>query len=253
MLRQVEFELILPDGEKLNQSMGSLMQGILMEKTDSDWAAEMHTQRVRPFSQYVTMKEGKPIWCIQTITDLAFEHLIYPLMRLNRVHLKQRGFDIGLSYFHVVKQEKFSDIETKYLLNHKKIHHINLSFVTSATCKTQGGYAVFPFPYLILKNLVNKWNAFSDSSIIDSDHTADQLDKEMQIVDYHLHMHPFSLEGRRIRAFRGSVSYGLFQNDMAARLTAILMDFASYAGTGIKTALGMGGTTAEISFYREGN
>lgn len=68
MLRQVEFELTLPAGEKLNQSMGSLLQGLLMERTDSSWAQEMHTQQVRPYSQYVTVVEGKPVWRIQTIT-----------------------------------------------------------------------------------------------------------------------------------------------------------------------------------------
>lgn len=251
MLRQIEFELNLPEGEKLNQSMGSLLQGLLIERTDSSWAEEMHTQQVRPYSQYVTVEEGKPVWRIQTITDRAFERLIYPLLSKNQYHLKQRDYDIGLSHFRVIKQENFSDIETRYVLNHAKIHHIHLRFLTSTSCKTQGGYAIFPFPYLILKNLVSKWNAYTDSSLIDSDRTADQLDGEMQVVDYHLHMHPFSLEGRRIRAFRGDVSYGLFQNDMAARLTAVLADFASYAGTGMKTALGMGGTETEVSFYRE--
>ena len=251
MLRQVEFELNLPEGEKLNQSMGSLLQGLLMERTDSSWAEEMHTQQVRPYSQYVTVAEGKPVWRIQTITDRAFERLIYPLLSKNHYHLKQRDYDIGLSHFRIIKQETFSDIETRYVLNHEKIRHIHLRFLTSTSCKTQGGYAIFPFPYLILKNLVSKWNAYTDSSLIDSDRTADQLDGEMQVVDYHLLMHPFSLEGRRIRAFRGDVSYGLFQNDMAARLTAVLADFASYAGTGMKTALGMGGTETEVSFYRE--
>lgn len=251
MLRQVEFELTLPEGEKLNQSMGSLLQGLLMERTDSSWAEEMHTQQVRPYSQYVTVEEGKPVWRIQTITDRAFERLIYPLLSKNHYHLKQRDYDIGLSHFRIIKQETFSDIETRYVLSHEKIHHIHLRFLTSTSCKTQGGYAIFPYPYLILKNLVSKWNTYTDSSLIDSDRTADQLDGEMQVVDYHLHMHPFSLEERRIRAFRGDVSYGLFQNDMAARLTAVLADFASYAGTGMKTALGMGGTETEVSFYRE--
>ena len=251
MLRQVEFELTLPEGEKLNQSMGSLLQGLLMERTDSSWAEEMHTQQVRPYSQYVTVAERKPVWRIQTITDRAFERLIYPLLSKNHYHLKQRDYDIGLSHFRIIKQETFSDIETRYVLNHEKIHHIHHRFLTSTSCKTQGGYAIFPFPYLILKNLVSKWNAYTDSSLIDSDRTADQLHGEMQVVDYHLHMHPFSLEGRRIRAFRGDVSYGLFQNDMAARPTAVLADFASYAGTGMKTALGMGGTETEVSFYRE--
>ena len=136
MLRQVEFELNLPEGEKLNQSMGSLLQGLLMERTDSSWAEEMHTQQVRPYSQYVTVAEGKPVWRIQTITDRAFERLIYPLLSKNHYHLKQRDYDIGLSHFRIIKQETFSDIETRYVLNHEKIHHIHLRFLTSTSCKT---------------------------------------------------------------------------------------------------------------------
>lgn len=119
----------------------------------------------------------------------AFERLIYPLLSKNRYRLKQRDYDLELSHFRVVRQETFGDIESKYVLNHNKIHHIHFRFLTSTSCKTQGGYAVFPFPYLILKNLVSKWNVYTDSSLIDSDRTADQLDEEMQVVDYHLHMH----------------------------------------------------------------
>ncbi|MDD7197622.1 MAG: CRISPR system precrRNA processing endoribonuclease RAMP protein Cas6, partial [Dialister sp.] len=69
--------------------------------------------------------------------------------------------------------------------------------------------------------------------------------------DYHLHMHPFSVEGRRIRAFRGNVTYGFFKNDMAASLAATLASFAMYTGIGIKTALGMGAAETEVAYWEK--
>lgn len=56
MLRQAEIELTLPEGEKLNQSMGSVLHGALMGIISPEWAAAMHEEKVRPYSQYVTLK-----------------------------------------------------------------------------------------------------------------------------------------------------------------------------------------------------
>lgn len=72
MLTQVEIELQLPEGMKLNQSMGSVMQGVLMEKTDSEWAERMHQMEVRPYSQYVIWQDGKALWRLQALTDEAW-------------------------------------------------------------------------------------------------------------------------------------------------------------------------------------
>ena len=251
MLRQVEIELILPEGEKLNQSMGSILQGALMEKVDSSWAEAMHQQSLRPYSQYVTVKEGKPIWRLMTLTEEAADQLLTPLLTASSLFLKQRQKEIGLSHFQIMKQETFSEIEEKYWGTTQRIHHIELNFLTSTSCKTQGTYAIFPEPHLIFKTLVNKWNAFSDASCMEEDRIADHLAMQMDITDYQLHMHPFSLEGRRIRAFRGKVRYGFFKNDAAARLAATLADFANYAGTGMKTSMGMGGTESHVAFFNK--
>ena len=250
MLTQVEIELQLPEGTLFNQSMGSILQGALMEQVAPAWAEAMHTQNVRPYSQYGCIKEGKPIWRIHTLTEEAAEQMLSPLLRLSSLYLKQRNQEIGLSHFQIVKQETFKEIEEKYWGTDKKIHHMDMNFLTSASCKSQGGYAIFPMPHLIFKNLIKKWNAFSDGSTMEEVGIADQLAQQMDITDYQLHMHPFSLEGRRIRAFRGKVRYGFFKNDAAARLAATLADFANYAGTGMKTSMGMGGTEAKVEFYK---
>ena len=251
MLREVEIELTLPEGEKLNQSIGSILQGALMEKVSPSWAAAMHEQSVRPYSQYVTVKEGKPIWRLITLTEEAADQILTPLLACFSLFLKQRQKEIGLSHFQMVKEKSFSDIEETYWGSAKRIHHIDMTFLTSTSCKTQGNYAIFPKPHLIFKNLIKKWNTFSDASCMEEERMADHLAMQMDITDYQLHMHPFSLEGRRIRAFRGKVRYGLFKNDAASRLAATLADFANYAGTGMKTSMGMGGTESYVAFFNK--
>lgn len=251
MLTRVEIELQLPAGTKLNQSMGSVLQGVLMEKTDPNWAEEMHRMEVRPYSQYVVWQEEKALWRLQALTDESMERMILPMEGISSIYLKQRGQEIGLSHFHILEQKSFRDIEETYWGTEQKIHHIDMNFYTSTSFKSQGGYAIFPQPHLLFKNLVKKWNTFSDGSCMTEDHIADHLAQQLDIADYQLHMHPFSLEGRRIRAFRGQVRYGLFKSDTAARLAATLADFAAFAGTGMKTSMGMGGTESTIVFFEK--
>ncbi len=248
MLTQAEIELALPAGQILNQSMGSILQGALMEIVSPAWAAAMHTQKARPYSQYAAMIDGKPCWRIQTLTDEALEEILVPLMKQQSIRLKQRNSEIGLSHFRIVKQETFADIEQRYW-GGERIHHIDMNFLTSASIKSQGQYAIFPEPRLLFVSLVNKWNLYSQGSTIEEENLFDHLASQMDITGYKLHMHPFSLEGRRIRAFRGTVQYGYFKNDAAASLAATLAAFAPYAGVGIKTAMGMGGTESTIAFW----
>ena len=217
MLRQAEIELTLPEGEKLNQSMGSVLHGALMGIISPAWAAAMHEEKVRPYSQYVTLKEGKLYWRIQTLTEEAFDEILVPLMKESQLTLKQRGYPVGLSHFRIARQETFADIEER-CWSGRRIHHIDMDFLTSTSFKTNGTYAIFPDPRLLFVSLVRKWNAFSDASIIDEPDLIDHLASQLDISDYHLHMHPFSVEGRRIRAFRGNVTYGFFKNDMAAEV-----------------------------------
>ncbi len=252
MLTQAEIELTLPAGQILNQSMGSILQGALMEIVSSEWAEAMHTQKVRPYSQYAVFTEGRAVWRVQTLTEEAFDHILVPLMKQKSLTLRQRGSEVGLSHFHILRQETFADIEETYWGAAGRVHHVDMEFLTSASIKSQGQYAIFPDPRLVFVSLVNKWNQYSGDSAIEEEHLFEHLASQMDITAYRLHMHPFSLEGRRIRAFRGSVRYGFFKNEAAANLTAALSHFAMYAGVGIKTALGMGGTVSTVSYWEKG-
>ncbi len=249
MLTQAEIGLTLPEGQILNQSMGSILHGALMEIVKPDWANAMHAQKVRPYSQYVTLVDGKPCWRIQTLTEEAAEEILAPLRKKTTLFLRQRGSEVGLSGFRILKQETFSDIEEIYWGNPARIHHVDMEFCTSTSIKSAGNYAVFPDPKLVFVSLVKKWNTYSEGSVIEEENLFEHMASQMDIAGYKLHMHPFSLEGRRIRAFRGSIRYGFFKNRSAASLLATLSHFAAYAGVGIKTALGMGGTESRVIFW----
>lgn len=251
MLTQAEIELTLPAGQILNQSMGSILHGALMEIVSPEWAEVMHSRKVRPYSQYVVFTEGRALWRLQTLTEEAFDHILVPLMKVSRISLRQRGMDVGLSRFRIGKQETFEQIEETYWASPTKVHHVDMEFLTSASVKSQGQYAIFPEPQLVFVSLVNKWNLYSGGSAVEEDDLFMHLASQTDIAGYRLHMHPFSLEGRRIRAFRGSVRYGFFKNEAAANLIATLAHFADYAGVGIKTALGMGGTVSTVSYWEQ--
>ncbi len=249
MLTQAEIELTLPERQILNQSMGSILHGALMEIISPEWAEAMHARKMRPYSQYAIFTEGRAVWRLQTLPEEAFDHILLPLMKRKSLTLRQRESEVGLSRFRILKQETFAEIEETYWAATGKIHHADMEFLTSASVKSQGTYAIFPDPRIVFVSLVNKWNLYSDDSAVKEENLFENLASQMDITGYKLHMHPFSLEGRRIRAFRGSVRYGLFKNEAAANLTAVLSHFANYAGVGIKTALGMGGTVSTVSYW----
>lgn len=250
MLRTAEAELILPEGMMLNQSMGSIMHGAVMQQVGQAWAKQMHSDGgMRPYSQCLLLRDKKPLWRISAVTDEAWEQFLQPALSWTSLHLSQRGISVGLQNFHVIREESFAGLEKKYWLSQKKYHHIDLKFLTSTSFRSGGQYMIFPEPYLMLNHWIRKWNAFSDSSILKEDRLTEHLAAAVQITGYRIHMHPYSVESRRIRAFRGQVKLGLFANDTAARMICMLADFASFSGTGIKTALGMGGTDSHIALW----
>ena len=171
-------------------------------------------------------------------------------MQQKNFHSSQRGYEIVLPDFHIVDKESYADIEKLFWQSADRLHHINIEFSTSASFKTNNRYAIFPCLDLLYQNLIARWNAFSDSTVLEEADLALHLAGQTQITDYKLHMKPFALEGRYIRAFIGGISLGGFRQDAAMRLSGMLLYFARYAGIGIKTAMGMGGVRLKFSKQR---
>ena len=210
MLILAETELHLPEGILLNQSFGSIFHGALISELDREWAEKMHEQQVRPYSQYLLVKEGKPYWRLAALTEEAFCHILQPMMQKDSLCLAQKGYEVGLG--------KFSILEERFWTGTDKVHHIDMEFLTSASFKKNGEYMIFPELPLVFNNLIRKWNVYSDSMVLGEERLGNKLAESMCITDYRLHTHPFSVEGRRIRAFRGNIRLGLFKDDITRRM-----------------------------------
>ena len=81
---------------------------------------------------------------------------------------------------------------------------------------------------------------------MDTDLLLGSLETGAFIKDYNLRMGIYSLEGVKIRGFRGQVVMQFKRNPELQRILALLSYYSEFTGLGIKTALGMGGVKSEI-------
>ena len=64
------------DGE-VNFRRTSLLQGVMMERLDEEYAAYLHRGEMNPYSQYVTpAEEGGTWWVINTLNQSAYDNII---------------------------------------------------------------------------------------------------------------------------------------------------------------------------------
>lgn len=251
-LKTLEIKFTAPAKIKLNQSIGSIMQGILMERIDPSYAEYLHQKNIRPYSQYIFFdaKSQYLVWRISSLNQDSFEQILLPLeqlsdnvyMRHKQINLKiiNKQYTYNKTYESLV-QQYFND--ERYLVDNM---HIEYDFITSTAFKRQGKYIIFPEIPLLLNNLLLRWNTYSSLDFLAHKEIYKQMPKYLFTTDYKLKMRPFSLEGIRIPAFVGSYSIGVQQNLTAQKLISLLSEFAMISGIGIKTAIGMGAVKTQI-------
>lgn len=251
MIRTAQAKLILPPHADIDQSLGSVLHGYMMDVIDASTADELHAQEVRPYSQHVFQRDGQWYWEIHTLTDETFEKVLKPILQRDAFLSRQKGYAIGFKDFAVTEEIDYRDLEERFWLEPERPYKVRLQFVTSTSFKSEGKYAIFPLPSLLFHSLIRKWNLFSDASILAEDHLAEHLEQCFSIVNYSLFMRSFSVEGRWIDAFQGRLTLGRFRHDNASRLIALLAQYAVYAGMGIKTALGMGAVHTDVQYRKD--
>ena len=79
---------------------------------------------------------------------------------------------------------------------------------------------------------------------------SEDLDKDFAkmsaIMWYNLQSRIFSLEKTKINGFSGELRLRLSGNEMMRRMAVMLLQYATFAGIGIKNALGMGAVNVEL-------
>ena len=248
MLRQFEAELYLPDGARAPASMGSILHGALMERLPGDYAAYLHTENLRPYSQSIRWdrETGRVLWRISTLDRTAGEIIGGVLHGIGSIHLRQKGYSIDVQNIQCIAQRSYQDIADEYFRAETAPRGAEIHFLTPTSFKQGGAYIILPESALILQSLLTRWNRFCPDIRIEEDDLVQTLAAHTRLTRYALRSAAFSVEGYSIRGFRGQIALQFTGSDMVRRILGTLLAFAPYAGIGIKTALGMGAAETNI-------
>ena len=232
-------ELVL-DSKTINYKNSSNLQGVIMENIDEDYAGILHGQRYNPYSQYISVKDGKTVWTVNTLNTEAYEQIIQKLLddSFKEFSIKNSDEPIKVVEKRLTKKDKSAFLYDFY--NVKGDKYYNIEFITPTAFKSNGRYIIFPDLSLIYKSLMKKYSASSDEMDMYDEDTLEQLVSCSEITRYRLQSTVFPMEGVVIPSYKGSISVNIHGSDTISRYARLLFNFGEYSGIGIKSSIGMG-------------
>ena len=123
------------------------------------------------------------------------------------------------------------------------IRQFSLNFVTPTSFSSQGGYLPLPIPNLMLRSWLERWNHFAPI-YLGSDELVSYLSQAVKIKRHRLQTRNFQIYRGYVTGFTGNIVLQLPYKvePLIANVAHLLVRYATFAGTGIKTRLGMGQT-----------
>jgi len=234
-----KLEMKLQCEEPLAGQMASLFHGALMECLPTGYAGYLHDSGQHPYTQHLERREQDWYWIVTALNrEMAQTMLQDVLFRLERVELKKKEMSVAI----VQKEYAEVDIERAWdrLYESEPEKRICVRFLTPTAFKQQGSYTFYPDIRCVYQSLMNKYDAsFGNTGVLDEE-VLKELYEKTKIIRYNLRSVSFHLEGVRIPAFLGNVTFALNGNRTLSNFAKLLFWFGEYSGVGIKTSLGMG-------------
>ena len=235
------------DKNKYSYYMGSLLQGVLMEMMEKDYAQYLHISNLHPYSQCIYNKNDRLVWEINCLNEEAKLKIIDKLLdnTFQNINLKHRKETLQISTKEL-EYISYKELSDQYYMGQGE-RYIPIKFVTPVSFKKDGEYMIFPSERLIFQSLMKKYDASSESFQVYTDEVLEHYEKYSQITKYRLRSVPYYLEGVKIPAFMGELTIRVKGPQQMVNLAWMLVKFGTFSGIGIKTGLGMGGMHIEES------
>ena len=241
MIQQIQLVLSPPNDVRIPQSWSYRLYGWLMSQISSEFGEQMHLQGEHPIahSLYFSQEKRALFWTINLLNDAA-RQVISPVLESAK-EIPLHELVLPVSEVHV--SSAVSAAEIIRAGRSCSENRAKLIFLSPCAFKQSGRYTIFPQENLILQSLITHWNTtFPEYALTDSD-ALQALQQGLHIVDYNLHTTRYLLKETRIPSFLGNVTVEAHLAPPLLELWNTLLSFAPYGGIGIKTTLGMGGTT----------
>ena len=244
MIQQIQLTLSAPEGVRIPQAWAYRLYGWLMSQLSTEFGDQMHLQGEHPIAHFLCFSPEKQslIWTFNLLNDTA-RQVISPILESAK-EIPLHELVLPVPEVHVspaVSAEEIIHAGRSCSENRAK-----MIFLSPCAFKQAGRYAIFPQENLLLQSLIAHWNsAFPEYALTDPD-ALQALQQGLHIVDYNLHTTRYLLKETRIPSFLGNVTIEAHLAPSLLELWNALLSFAPYGGIGIKTTLGMGGTTASF-------
>ena len=239
MITSYQLEL----SKSLRPSDGYKLYAWLLAQIPSETADALHSQQDHPISQYVTFDKARntSVWRVNLLTERAASVFSPALEAVHTISLHTDEVS--------VISKRASEIQFREIIEkaQQEPHsQAELQFITASSFKQNGRYTIFPQETLILQSLVNRWNLFCDAYPLEDTDALQMLERGIAISDYSLKTVRFHLKNVYIPAFAGEVTIRSRLPVPLAEVWRSVLLWANYCGIGIKTTLGMGGTSVRF-------
>lgn len=248
-IKVIEFDIHLDTGQKIVQSLGSVLHGVIMSCISTEYATFLHTTQIPPYHQYVYYDKERhtSVWRIAALSAESINKLITPLWNIfSSIRLTQKNGSLIIDDRRVVLETDYASIAQSFLGDVKQYKKLDLTFMTPTSFKVNQAYAIFPDIEKIMRSFLKKWNAFSSSDVYDDEELFQAMCDNIYVAEYRMRLQKFYLEKTKIPGFQGNYTLICKRNMILSNLAAMLCYYGSIAGCGIKVALGMGAMWAEL-------
>ena len=238
MLASLKLEL-RTDKDNLSVLQSSNLQGVIMQKIDTNYAERLHVSSLNPYSQYLRTGD-ETIWYINALTNEAYEEIIQPLMNpeFRAFRIEKKELDVSIVSRELVMKDESELLSEFYEKPMER--QISIEFLTPTSFKSNGNYIIFPELRLIYQSLMNKYSAASSERQMFDEETLEQLVQNSFISNYRLKSVRFPMEGIFVPGFQGHITIRMKGPETLSRYIRMLCEFGEYSGVGIKTSIGMG-------------
>ena len=236
---------------QFNYSLSTAFQGYLMELIDEKFAEKMHSSGYHPYSQFVTVSDGKIKWTVNVLDKEAEMYIVNRLLEddIKSVHINKLDDDLCIvnkDYSVTTYEDLFKEC---YFKNDSR--YVEVRFLTPTAFKQNNRYQFFPNIKLIFQSLMMKYDASSSENVIFDEELLKHFEENLEIVSYNLRSTSFFVNTNKIPAFTGRLVFKANGPMQMANLAYLLLRFGAYSGVGIKSGMGMGGIEVNINKGKE--
>ncbi len=242
MITRVVLTLEAMDGKIPNIFWAYNLYAELLKKAEPGFAEYLHETGLKPLSQYLRPQKNTPRaqWVVNLLTDEAAEIFLPALLEPDEFFVEKQNCVLKVIEKRADKKTSEDELLKQHYFEEEPQARVQINLLTPCAFKTEGGYAVFPSPALIINSAVNKWNSFAQNTAISDEEGTAQLVDSAKITGYNLRSFRYQIKGVQIPSFSGYMTLSVRGPAPMLRLFNLLMGSAEYTGLGIKCALGMG-------------